>query len=248
MVTDAGSNVVASSWLVSWIDDLVTRMAARVEAAVGRRHPQWGERAAVEGVRRVGRVRALGRRHVRPEGDRHGGVGGERRDRPEGHPLAGEEGRRRPLRGLVGGHLVGGGDAQRDRLVAGAQRGDREHRVGIDALVEGGDEHRLQVELVAARHERLHGRRRCVEGDDDRLGEHATGGRGGAGRDRDGVVRRPGQAARRRSAVAVGGVEAQRARADPLPAPGRRPARGSPGRRRRRAGRPSRPAPSAGRR
>ena len=90
----------------------------------------------------------------------------------------------------------------------------REHGLGVDVLIERGDEHRLQRQVLAVARRRDPGPRPAAWRTRPRrpAASSAPLADAGAGGHGDRVV------GRHRQAVPVGGVEAQRRRADPLPA------------------------------
>ena len=158
---------------------------------------------------------ALGRGGAGADRDLECGIGGEWCDRTERHGAAVQGVLDRTAGGLVGVDL--GRCRQPKRLGTAAvdgQRRDVEHRGGIDALIEHGDEHRGQRQALGLADELCDRGGRGAERPRHLLGECRTVGRPGAGRNDRPVL------GRCREPVDHAGdqLEPQGAGADPPPA------------------------------
>ena len=179
-------------------------VAAHAEGAVGAEAPVLGRRRASRSLR--GR-RAGGHPY------RHRGVGRQLALGPEGHDAPGLRRLHEARAGLVGRHLVRGGEAHGDGAPARDHARRGQDGGGVDGLVEDGQKQRVAARRAALRVPGQEARRRGRERPGHVRGQRAAGDAARAGRYLDAVVGRHREAAHR--------LEHERARADPAPLAGR---------------------------
>ena len=144
---------------------------------------QRHQRVEAKAAPAFGGARPFGGRRSGGKGHGNRGIGRQRLDRDERQPAAGGRLVDQQPHGGVRLDLGRRRQAHRPALAPGGHAHALQHRRGVDALVEGGEQDRLLAGQTVVRMYGPHGRRRRAKGPLDRLRQDAAGRGGGSGGD-----------------------------------------------------------------